>query len=276
MPFTFGGATGDDVSWTNQVVVGATNTSALAFGWWRPTTLTATRGLWSAGATVGAEIDATTDELRLRTDNTTDGQWTTAGVDMVVNEWIFLAFLLSANNTNGAAWRVWRATLNLPVTEATVSVATARSGNFTGSSSIVVGNKGTAGTLAFQGDIAGFGVYSTTATASENHPLAVSSYGTAFTQAQADLVRDRLVIPAYEGRLSSVMSAHAFNAASTQFVYWRADVASAQAMQRATASGSTFTTLTLNGATVSGSAHPRPVLAGPWVDQFAPVLTANL
>ena len=74
MAYTFGGATTDDITFASAITIGANSRAALICGWWYPTTLTATRKLWSANSTgiVGAEIDTTTSELRLRSDNTTD------------------------------------------------------------------------------------------------------------------------------------------------------------------------------------------------------------
>jgi hypothetical protein len=180
---------------------------------------------------------------------------------MVVNEWHFLAFALSTNNTTGATWRVWRATLNTPVTEATVSVAVARSGNFTGSTAVYVGNKGT-GTLAFQGACAGFGAVATSAAAGSRHPLQVSSYGSAWTQDQADQILRSVVIPAYEGNMSLIHQVCVNDDAlgSTVFMHWRGD-GPGEVFKYYRASTDFALTPTINGATVSQLALPRPVLA---------------
>lgn len=154
MGFTFGGATSDDINVTGPVTAGADNTASMVAGWWYPTTLTATRGYWSCGTTFGAEIDSTTSEIRMRTDNTTDGQWLTSGAGITTNKWWFIAWLNAAENTSVAgAWRVWVGDAETAPVEISVSNPTPRSGNYSGSTSYVVGNKGSTGTLAFQGDI---------------------------------------------------------------------------------------------------------------------------
>lgn len=199
MPYTFGGATSDDVTWASGASGLLSTGNAFVSGWWRPTTLTATRGLWSVGAIMGAEIDSTTDELRMRMDYATDGEWTTSGVDLVTDEWHFLAFLVSMNATTTVSWRVWRATLNSPITEATVTQVVAPSGTRTGNSVVTVGNKGASGTLAFQGDIAQF-LLVQGPSASPDPALGIASLGT-ITQTEADQFRSLFVEPAYRGEV---------------------------------------------------------------------------
>jgi hypothetical protein len=199
MSYTFGGATTDDIVATLNATAGADNRGGLIAGWWYPTTLTATRGLWSAGATFGAEIDTTTSELRLRTDNTTDGQWTTSGLGLVVNEWQFLAFLSATENTTVAgAWRVWRGTASQPPVIQTPSVAVSRSGNYTGNADLYAGNKGT-GSLAFQGDI-GWLVSILSASQPDIKQFPRLAASGVITDAEAAEVERRVVYPLWEGR----------------------------------------------------------------------------
>lgn len=154
MAYTFGGATGDDITLTTTGSAGGSAQTVLACGWFYPTTLTATRGYWSCGNTFGAEVDTTTSELRMKTQNaTTGGVWTTTGAGITTNKWWFIAWLFSCNNTGPThAWRVWVGSIDAVPALVTVNNGTAPVGNFTGSTSRTVGNKGT-GTLAFQGDI---------------------------------------------------------------------------------------------------------------------------
>lgn len=196
MAYTFGTNTTDDISWTSSVSVGANSSACLVMGWWYPTTLTATRGLWSSGTVFGAEVDTTTSEVRLRTDNTTDGQWTTTGAGLTTNTWTFLAFMNSCNNTGpAAAWRVWAGTGETPPVELTVTQATAPVGNFTGSTAFCTGNKGNAGTLAWQGDIDNLIFVATGATAgATTHPLYVATNGT-ITNDEALLAYQNFVLP---------------------------------------------------------------------------------
>lgn len=153
MAYTFGGATTDDATVAASVAAGGNSGTLLVAGWWRPTTLTAGRTYWSAGNVLRCEVDATTSELRLVTDNTTDGQWTTSGAGVVVNKWCFLAFFGSFNNTGpAAAWRVWVGDEHTLSAAITPTQAVAPAGNFTSSGNIYAGNAGT-GSVAFQGQI---------------------------------------------------------------------------------------------------------------------------
>jgi len=264
VPYTFGAGTGDDITWSNRVALGSNGTSAIVCGWWYPTTLTATRGLWSGGNTVGAEIDATTDELRLRTDNTTDGQWTTTGVDLVVNEWKFIAFLGTfLNGTPTASWRVWAGSIQSAPIECTVTGAVAPVGNFVGSNSFYLGNKGT-GTLAFQGAIgdAGYAITSSTGGASF-HPFSIATIGT-ISNLEAEFVYQRFVLPFWLGRgwtpdgplrarMSVATDDIAYACTSNQFQVRR--------YNNGDATNFSGVTPTINGATYSQNGTPRPLIS---------------
>jgi hypothetical protein len=197
MPYLFGGATTDHITWPIGLSTGASATAVFVHGWWLPSVLTATRGLWSIGAITGAEVNSTTDELRLRTNNTTDGQWTTTGVDCVVDEWKFIAFFLSCLNTGSAdAWRVWAGDVNTPPAAITLTEAVASSGNFTGDTNFTIGNKST-GSLAYDGRISHVGLVATNATAGvTTNPFGVAAYG-AVTAAEEQLILERFVWPAW-------------------------------------------------------------------------------
>jgi hypothetical protein len=201
VPWTWGAATSDDFNLTAALSMGSTVTSTLVMGWWYPTTLTATRGLWSAGSVFGAEINSTTSEIRMKTDNTTDGQWTTTGAALATDKWSFLAFLHHGSNTGPASfWDVWMGTVDTAPVKLTVTTATSPAGNHSGSTSFVIGNKGSTGTLAFQGDIAHVLMTATNVAANETmHPFSVSSYTTALTAAQALNVEERFVRPYWAG-----------------------------------------------------------------------------
>lgn len=199
MAWTFGGATGDDITCT--VTALSSGRHMLVSGWWYPTTLTATRGLWSMGATCGVEINTTTSELRLKTQHaTTAGEWTTTGVGLTLNQWQFLAFLVSVNSTGPSdAWRVWSGTNEISPQECTVTSAVAPVGTVTSNTAFSIGNKGSTGTLAFQGDIEHVyaGINLATIDVTQNAiPLATA--GT-ITQAEADFVLGRIVAPLWAG-----------------------------------------------------------------------------
>lgn len=264
MAYTFGGATGDDINWTTGSV-GGTNTFGYAMGWFYPTTLTATRGLFSWGATCGVEIDTTTSELRLRTDNTTDGQWTTTGVALALNTWSFIAFALTCWNTGPSyGWRLWSGTADTAPVERTVTLATAPVGNFTGSTAFCVGNKGSAGTLAFQGDIGPVlvgtcGVNNATTNGIPN------ATGGAISQAEADFILSRLVLPFWAGEAAPKVIRNSLGSGIAAFL----DLDKVLPVTLELPSGATVVSRvpTINGATPSQNRCPRnyePVPLHPW------------
>lgn len=195
MSYTFGGATGDDISSasTGGTIV-ANNTVNLVTGWWYPTTLTATKGYWAADAATGMRVDSTTSELSLASNRTTDAVWTSSGAGIVINQWHFIALLLTTASGT-PAYRLWISNDgNLP-TERTVSVTTAGSGTGTGSTTRCIGNQSSAAGAAFQGDI-GQVVYISSNVVSAVLPLAV--LGT-ITQPEADRIFNTVVLPIFLG-----------------------------------------------------------------------------
>lgn len=264
MAYTLGAGTGDDITWSASPTAFGSGSTQLVCGWWYPTTLTATRGLWSAGNTIGAEIDTTTDELRLRTDNTTDGQWTTTGVDLVVNEWRFIAFLNTNINTGpAAAWRVWAGGVASAPVECTVTNAVAAVGNFTGSSSFTLGNKGT-GTLAFQGDVGDAGyIYTGTVGAAVN-PFSIATAGT-ITNTEAGFVYQRFVLPFWLGkgwRCDGALRNHGSSGIALEYAY-ACTTNLFQVRRSQTTNNTVFSGLapTINGATWSQNGSPRPLIS---------------
>jgi hypothetical protein len=202
MSYTFGAAATDDIAFTLPISLGGDNRACLVLGWWYPTTLTAGRGYWGAGSIFGAEVDATTSEIRLRTDNaTTDGEWVTSGAGIVVDQWHFLAFLSATENTTVAGdWRVWVATGSTAPRIMTPAVSVARNGNYTASNAFTVGNKGTT-SAAFQGDIGWVSVLnmaSADSVGSRGFPRIAASG--VITDAEAEDVGRRWVYPIYCGR----------------------------------------------------------------------------
>lgn len=167
MAYTFGAATGDDATWTDSASnYGSSARSSLICGWWYPTTgPTATRCLWSFGTVNRCAIATTTSEIDLFLDRTTDSQHTTSGLGLVTNRWQFIAVLGSFFNTGPATnYRVWRGFDVEPPLPVTVNVTAAGTGNSTASTIATVGNLGSAGTVAFQGDIGRFDYITSTAT----------------------------------------------------------------------------------------------------------------
>lgn len=266
MAYTFGAATGNDINWTTASS-GGNSTVCLAAGWFYPTTLTATRGLFSYGNVCGVAIDTTTSELRLKTDNTTDGQWTTSGVGLAVDKWSFIAFMLTCSNTGPtAAWRVWSGTFETAPVERTVTQAVAPSGNFTAGTSFTVGNIGT-GTIAFQGDI---GPVLTC------HPPAINSTtgfiqnaaAGAITQDEADDAYRNVVLPFWKGEpMPFRVRQYGLQTGSTMGAFLNLDNALPSTQE--VVSGATLVSRapTINGATPSQNRAPRvyeTTAAQPW------------
>jgi hypothetical protein len=263
MPYTFGAAGSDDATWSTISAIGANNTCSLICGWFRPTTLTADRTLMSAGTSYDVTINAVTDELILFTDRATTDQFhTTAGVDLVVDRWHFLAFLKACTNGSGGVHRVWRATEDEPVTEVTVTVSVAGSGNVTSNATFYVGNYNTDAASAFQGQIAGnVGLQTSIGAGASTHPFSLSSY-TAISQGEADIVRDRFVIPAWQGNFNRWREVvHQPTTATTVLWHWAGDDTR---VERIVAGSGTLgdVSATINGATVSEHPHPRRIPTG--------------
>jgi len=265
MGWTFGAGTGDDAS-LNITSVGASGTIAYGSCWVYPTTLTATRSICSVGAVWVVQIDTTTSELRLITDNTTDGQWTTTGAGLALNTWTFLAWIASPLNTGPVcAWRVWAGTLNTPPTELTVTNAVAPVGNFTGGTTLTWGNRGGSGTVAFQGQLENcvFGAFNGTIS-DRLSPFTIAAAGT-ITQIEADFIRDRYVRPNWKGDLypqQFISNLPPANSGLNWYVM-RMNLGAQSLMEHAfrAAVGNPVGGLTqLNGATASGTRVPIPAL----------------
>lgn len=211
MAWTFGGATTHKVDHTVDVAPFAINRTTLVTCWIYPTTLTATRCLWAAGAVWRLAVDTTTTSLRFTTDGTTDGAYT-APAGLATNTWTFVA-LLSNSGASGtvAAPRIWTGTQFSQPIERTVTTATAHVGaQISSSTTFTVGNT-TGGSLSLQGDIGGVCVLVDPESAS-NNVLGVGANGS-LSQADADMIFQRFVNPLWRGDLHSV---HQPNLTTTQ------------------------------------------------------------
>jgi hypothetical protein len=249
MSYTFGGATSNRHYFTLGTGLCPDNGSSFVAGWWYPTTLTAGRAYWGAGATIGAEVDTTTSEIRMRTDNTTDGQWLTSGAAITTNKWWFLAFLAATENTTVAgAWRVWVGDEYSPPVLVTVTNPTVRSGSYTAGTVLCVGNK-SGGTLSFQGDI--YNMYASVTTAvgllngfGINTSGAIDAYGEAQTYRE-------FVLPLWSRQINGVLRPRtAAYTGAYESVYFPLKDNIAYRNSSATTPGGS-TTLTLSGTTLS-------------------------
>jgi hypothetical protein len=197
--YTFGAATGDDITWTESASnYGSSARSNLVCGWWFPTTgPTATRCLWSFGTVNRCAIATTTSEIDIWLDRTTDAQHTTSGLGLAVNRWHFIAVLGSFFNTGAVTnYRVWRGVDAETPSLVTVNVTTAGAGNSTASTIATVGNLGSAGTVAFQGDIGRFDfVASTAANSLVRNATGLISADDEFA------IYTQLVIPIWQGSM---------------------------------------------------------------------------
>ena len=265
MAWTFGGGTGDDAT-LNITSSGANGTIIFGSCWVYPTTLTATRAIWSIGNNWTLRIDTTTSELRFISDNTTDGEWTTTGANLATNTWTFLAWMANPTNTGPAlALRIWAGTLDTRPVEVTVTNAVAPVGNFAGATSLTWGNRGS-GTVAFQGGIENAVYGSFNGTISDLvSPFAVAASGT-ITQTEADFVKDRYVLPIWQGNLYPYEKAFSGLPAGSSGLFWyvlRMNRTAQSLMEFAfrTTAGNPVGGLTaLNGATASANRVPIPAL----------------
>lgn len=203
MAYTFGAATTDLVSWSANITsLFTTNRSALIACWVRPTTLTATRKIWSAGTVWTLQIDTTTSSCRLTADAVTDGAFTfPAG--LTVGQWTWICVIVNCGTGPTMDVNAWTATeTSMPVKQ-TVTVATAPVGAFTTSGLVFgVGNTTTTPTTAFQGDIGGVYAHAENASSFAG-PLGIISDG-ATTQAELDRAFIRFIDPLWRGDLQRI------------------------------------------------------------------------
>lgn len=270
MAYTFGAATGDDISWTESGTAWGTNGQAgLICGWWYPTTgPTATRCLWSVGTVHRCEIATTTSELQIVSDRvTTDSVYQTSGFGLALNQWFFIAVLLSwANAAAFPAIRVWKSTgLDVPQL-VTCNNTTAGSGNMTTSTAPSIGNLGTAGTVAFQGDIGRFDFICSTLSAS----LTRNASGTISADEEFQ-IWTQYVVPIWAGSFPTLLSSGTNS--NNGITHVAVDLDDAPAYGRRVRNGGTIITqgqaMTISGATVSANRAPiktfRPV---EWPDRL--------
>jgi hypothetical protein len=220
MSYTFGGTTGDDLTWTESVSpFGATQRSGLIAGWYYPTTLTAGRALWSVGAVNRAVIASTTSEIDMFLDRTTDAQRTTSGLGLAVNQWHFIAILGNFFNTGAVTnFRVWRSVGTDIPTPVTVNTTVAGSGNSTGDTVVTVGNIGATGTSAFQGDIGRFDYFVGTVASA----FLPNTAGTISAQEET-MVFSQVVVPIWEGRFPTFLGSGTQSNNGITYVIWDLD-----------------------------------------------------
>lgn len=254
MPYTFGAATGDDMTFIAGSNGFGNGTHSFIAGWWYPTTLTAGRGYFSFGNVAGVKVGTTTSELQMVLDATVDGVWNTSGAGITTNKWWFLAFLQSATNTGmAAAWRVWvgdEITRPRPITP---TQATAPTTSFTGSTSRTLGNIGT-GTVAFQGDI-GWALMASQAHASALRNPIHQSLGT-ISAAEELLCEQTLVVPLWMGFMPPGLFLGATNVPTFNVCHLPLEASGNVVDSYSSSTTVTPLALTLNGATLTQNAPP--------------------
>lgn len=267
MAYTFGGASTDLISWTaNATSLFTTNRASLITCWVYPTTLTATRKIWSAGATWRLEIDTTTSSCRFVSDNTTDGVFTfPAG--LALNTWTFIAVFVNC----GAATPViqvnaWTATTDGPIVQQTVTVATAPVGGFTTSNLVFgVGNTTTTPALPFQGDIASVCAIGENASSAANQGMLGVLADGVTSQGELDSIASRLVVPLWRGDVSRIAGegSQLINEPSAGSAYSGLQLIAQLETHLWTikpASGQGIIQATLAGAVASARRSPRPMV----------------
>jgi hypothetical protein len=201
-----------------------------------------------------AEVDGTTSEIRWIFDAaTTDGEYVTSGLGMVIDQWQFLAFFAAMESSgNLVTPRIWRGTVDEPPVMFTPSVSVSPAGNWVGQNTVYVGNHGTA-TTAFQGDI-GSVSFLTVRSSGATQPFSVITNGTL----DADIERNIekwWVNPIWQGR-----SPQFFRPPAVATQWMMAHIALDGDIALASQVGETlsnYPTITTNGATASQRRPPR-------------------
>ena len=267
MPLTFGAATSNAASILGTSF-GNTGQAGFIAGWFYPTTLTAGRywcsmGANSSTANYGVRVGTTTSTLQLSsTTGTTVGSWTATADSTVfpsgitVNQWHFMAALVSIVTGPTIAWRVWLGTESIAPTPMTIVQNTAPAGALTASANQVIGNHtATAGTAAFQGDIGMVTLIQ--CTSGVNAPLPIASAGTIATD-EALLIEQSYVLPLWLGKHPGHYPRDGATAAD--WIIWENRQAATYIRQQMQASGATAINRidgTSSGLTVSQREQPR-------------------
>lgn len=267
MAYTFGGATTDSVLWTGQNDMGNAGIG-LVMGWWKPTTLTATRRYWSAGTVTGMAVDTTTSELRLTSDSFsgTDGVYTTTGAGITTNSWWFIAAMVSCAVTPTVQWKVWVGSVTTAPVEVTVGTTTAITTNLNGPlGNFTIGNT-SGGSVAFQGDIDQVLLVNSADTAGTGNAFQAGTLGT-ITTAEAQWTLERYVWPYWRG--TSPDPSLFLGQTNTFANHWDGAFGSvARAWHRKTAGTGDPITPTYSGVSFSSERAPRSVL--PLVGSYSP------
>lgn len=237
-------------------------------GWFYPTTLTATRGLFSVGTVHRIEIDATTSELAIFIQRvTTPTKFTTTGLGLAINQWTFIACLQSwANAAVDPAIRVWRSFgSDVPQLVSTaIPTGGNGSGNMSTGAAVTIGNVASTGTVAFQGDIGRFDYVLSTVSAS----LTRNASGTISADEELQIWY-QYVVPLWSGSHPTLLGSG--TNANNGITHVSVDLDDVPAYGRRIRNGGSITTMgqamTVSGATVSANRAPMKSMRCPeWPD----------
>lgn len=268
MPLTFGAATSNvGTIVTTAGAVGSTGTAGLFTGWFYPTTLTAGRYLLALAATsttanYGCRIGTTTSTLQLSSNTgTTPGTWTATADSTIfpsgitINQWWFIAGLVSVVTGPTIAWRMWLGTETQPPIAMTITQNTAPVGTLgTLATNFIGNNTATSPTASFQGDLGQINlIFCTT---DINAPLPIATAGTITTDEQL-LIEQQYVLPLWSGKHPG----HFPRTGTTAAEWVTIENANAMTYIRQNLSATAATAIgraeaTLSGATVSSSRQP--------------------
>lgn len=260
MSYLFGGATSNVLSLSGtQAVAGP---AGFFCGWFKPTTLTAGRGLTGLSATAfHIKIGTTTSELRLSVDAaTTDGAYDTSGFGFTVNVWTFVAFFWSHASTGEASVRAWTGTLDTPPTEVTVTQTTAPVGAAASGSPHHLGAVGSGTTTSFRGLIEqciviGYSAADTTGQSA----LPVAATGS-ITQDEADFVRNTVAVPIWRGELSPFLNRTSLGGGACVLMNLAINPAQLELLKSRTSAAPSPVNPTITGATWNQERSGAPLM----------------
>lgn len=268
MAYTFGAATGDDINFSAQTAWVTSQRQHLVMGWYYPTTLTAGRVYFGNANTVGLRVGPTTSELRFVTDHTTDGVWDSSGAGIAVDTWWFIAVYFTGFNTGPTDdVDIWVGTVDTPPVPQSLTLSTSPSGNHVNNGVVAVGNQGSAGTVAFQGDISnwchieesGLNTYT---------QWALIANGTIDTNSAEQALR-RYILPYWQQNEPECYFAKSFGGGTMGMnVALHGGNDPSVYRQGAASNSSVLVTTTANGVTFSDRRVPRPRVQPLFSQQF--------
>ena len=217
------------------------------------------------GALTGLEIGATTSEFVVRYGSaTTNGQWTTSGVNFTQNEWKYVAMLMLMGGS--VSIRLWTGTSTQSPLEIPITASVTPAGTLASNANFYLGNRGTSTTQAFQGDIGNCWYALHSGTAVGRGPLNFSSTANNITDDEASWHYQNYVMPVWRGNPSPFSGGGTvqMQAGAWETGYFVLDHVNAPRVVRRLASLQTLATeMTVNGATQSAQRSPNPgVIAG--------------